>query len=79
MRISSSLILIPCLLALAACGTSKEDRAASGALIGAGTGAVVGSTVGAPLTGAAIGAGVGATTGALADPSAINLGKPVWR
>lgn len=71
--------IIPCILLLSACGTTKEDRAASGGLIGAGAGAVIGSTVGHPLTGAAIGAGVGATTGALADPSKLNLGKPVWK
>lgn len=65
--------------ALAACGESKQDRAASGGLIGAGTGAVVGSTVGAPVTGAAIGAGVGATIGAVSDSDDINLGKPIWR
>ncbi len=75
----TKLILIPCLLALAACGTTKEDRALSGGLIGAGAGAVIGSTVGAPAQGAAIGAGVGATTGAVVDPSKINLGKPLWR
>lgn len=73
------LFVIPCLLALAACGTTKEDRAATGGLIGAGAGAVIGSTMGAPVTGAAIGAGVGATTGALTDPSKINLGKPIWK
>jgi uncharacterized membrane protein len=67
------------LLAVSACGDSKEDRAASGGLIGAGAGAVVGSTMGAPVTGAAIGAGVGATTGALTDKNDINLGKPIWK
>ncbi len=65
--------------ALTACGNTKEDRAASGGLLGAGAGAVVGSTVGAPVTGAAIGAGVGATTGALTDKADINLGDPIWR
>jgi uncharacterized membrane protein len=64
---------------VAACGQSKEDRAASGGLIGAGAGAVIGSTMGLPVTGAAVGAGVGAATGALADPSNLNLGKPIWK
>lgn len=73
------LLILSMLSALSACGYSKEDRAASGGLIGAGAGAIVGSTVGAPVAGAAIGAGVGATTGALADPNTINLGKPLWR
>jgi hypothetical protein len=44
-------------LALAACGSDKEQRAASGGLTGAGTGALVGGPVGA-VAGAAIG-GVG--------------------
>jgi osmotically inducible lipoprotein OsmB len=75
----SALLIFPAILLLSACGTTKEDRAASGALIGAGTGAVVGSMVGAPVSGAAIGAATGAATGALADPDTINLGKPWWR
>ena len=73
------LIAISTLLITAACGQTKEDRAGSGALLGAGAGAVIGSTVGAPIAGAAIGAGAGATAGALTDPSQINLGKPIWR
>ena len=73
-----SLILISC-LTLAACGTTSEDRAASGGLIGAGAGALVGATVGLPATGAAVGAGVGAATGALTDKHQINLGKPIWK
>jgi len=47
-------------LALAACGNSMEERAASGALIGAGTGAVLGGSVGSTATGAVVGAGAGA-------------------
>lgn len=72
-------VLTAGLLALTACGDTQEDRAGSGALLGAGTGAVIGSTVGAPVTGAAIGAGAGATAGALTDKNDINLGKPLWR
>ena len=73
------LILAPCLFALAACGTTKEDRAITGGLIGAGAGAVVGSAVGATGQGALIGAGVGAATGALTDPENIDIGKPLWK
>lgn len=73
------LILISSLLALAACGHTKEDRTVSGGLIGAGAGALVGSAVGAPGAGALVGAGVGAATGALTDSENINLGKPWWR
>ena len=45
-------------LALAACGESTEQRAASGGLIGG----AAGLAVGAPIAGAAIGAGAGAVT-----------------
>ena len=72
-------LFITAFLSLGACGSSKEDRAASGGLLGAGAGAVIGSTVGAPVTGAAIGAGVGATAGALTNKADINLGNPLWR
>ncbi len=73
------LLVLPLLCVLSACGTTKEDRAASGGLIGAGAGAIIGSTMGAPVTGAAVGAGVGATTGALTDTKKLNLGKPLWK
>lgn len=65
---------------LAACGYSRSDRAASGALIGAGTGAAITAvTGGAPLVGAAIGAGAGALGGALTSGHDVNLGRPIWR
>jgi Flp pilus assembly protein TadD len=59
---------------VAACGTSKTDRALSGGAIGAGVGAV-GSTLtgGSPWAGAAIGGAAGAATGALTDEDDINL------
>lgn len=76
---SITLITLSTLLLATACGQTKEDRAATGGLIGAGTGAVIGSTVGHPLTGAAIGAGVGAAGGALIDPDKVNFGKPIWK
>jgi osmotically inducible lipoprotein OsmB len=66
-------------LALAACGTTTQDRALSGAGIGAAAGAVGGALVGAPLAGAAIGGAAGAGTGALTQPSDVDLGKPVWK
>jgi uncharacterized membrane protein len=58
-------------LGLAACGTSKTDRALSGAAIGGAAGAVVDK----PLLGAA----GGAAAGALTSPDDVNLGDPVWR
>jgi hypothetical protein len=67
-------------LSLAGCGYNRGDRAASGALIGAGGGAAIAAmTGGAPLVGAAIGAGAGALGGALTNGHDFNLGKPIWR
>lgn len=67
------------LLSLAACGTSKTDRALSGAGIGAATGAVGGAILGSPGTGAVLGGAAGAATGVLTDDDDIDLGKPWWR
>lgn len=60
---------------LAACGSSKGDRALSGGAIGAGVGAL-GSTIvgGSTLGGAAVGGLVGAGVGATTDKKDINLG-----
>jgi hypothetical protein len=66
-------------LALAACGTTPGDRAASGGLLGAGAGAAVGSLSGNAGTGAIIGGLGGAAVGALTDPCTLNLGDPFWR
>jgi osmotically inducible lipoprotein OsmB len=67
-------------LSLVGCGYNRGDRAASGALIGAGGGAAIAAmTGGAPLVGAAIGAGAGALGGALTNGHDFNLGKPIWR
>ena len=49
-------------LALSACGNTVEQRAASGALIGAGAGAVVSGDVGGAVVGGVAGAVVGAAT-----------------
>jgi hypothetical protein len=65
---------------VAACGYTPEDRALSGAGIGAATGAVGGALVGGnPVAGAAIGGAAGAVTGAVSDPDRLNLGRPLWR
>lgn len=84
MKHLSLFLLIPVAIALSACGTTKDDRAKSGALIGAGTGAVVGAAVaGQPWAGAAVGGAVGgvagAAVGSMTDPNKLNLGKPVWK
>lgn len=67
-------------LTLAACGSTRSDRALSGGAIGAGVGAVGSSvTGGSPLTGAVLGGAVGAGTGALTKQEDFDLGKPVWK
>jgi osmotically inducible lipoprotein OsmB len=67
-------------LALAACGTTTEDRALSGGAIGAGVGAGAGALSGGNvLGGALLGGAGGAAAGGLTKPSDIDLGKPVWK
>lgn len=78
--IKQTLAITSLVVLLAACGTSKTDRALSGAGIGAGIGAIGSAATGGSLgTGALIGGAVGAAGGALTDKKDINLGKPVWR
>lgn len=83
MKLASTLILSSA-LALAACGETKQDRALSGAGIGAAGGAALGAAVagnpwGGAAVGGAIGAGAGAAVGALTDSNDVDLGKPAWR
>ncbi len=67
-------------LALAGCGYSPGDRAASGGLLGAGAGAGVAALTGGSVVGGAlIGGAVGAVGGAVTSPDDVNLGRPVWR
>jgi len=64
---------------LAACGSSTEDRAISGAGLGAAAGAGAAAiTGGDPLTGGLIGGAAGAAGVALADEDDVDLGDPVW-
>ena len=66
--------------ALTACGTTSEDRAISGGLLGAAGGAAVaGVTGGSVGTGAVVGAVGGAVVGAVTDPCKLNLGDPFWK
>jgi osmotically inducible lipoprotein OsmB len=65
-------------LSLSGCGTNQGDRAASGALIGAGAGAILGAAAGNPGMGAAAGAVAGGVIGAATNPCDLNLGDPVW-
>lgn len=65
---------------LGGCGYNRGDRAASGALIGAGGGAAIAAmTGGAPLAGALIGGAIGAVGGAATNGHDLNLGRPFWR
>ena len=67
-------------ISLAGCGYNRGDRAASGALLGAGGGAAIAAmTGGAPLAGALIGGAAGALGGAATSGHDLNLGRPVWR
>jgi peptidoglycan hydrolase-like protein with peptidoglycan-binding domain len=75
-----SIVAVGLPLVLSACGNTTEDRALSGAGIGAAGGAIIGAvTPLGPVGGALIGGAVGATAGAVTDSSQVNLGKPVWK
>ncbi len=79
-KIQNAMLAVIVLTSLAACGSTKGDRALSGAAIGAGAG-TVGSVVtgGNPVTGAVIGGAVGAAAGALTKKKDVDLGKPIWK
>jgi osmotically inducible lipoprotein OsmB len=80
MNMSRLIIMTAVVALLSACGTSKTDRALSGAGIGAGGGAAISAlTGGDPLTGAVIGGAAGAATGVLTKKKDLDLGRPIWR
>ncbi len=73
-------VLVASVLALAGCGNTAEDRAISGAGIGAAAGAIIGAVTGLTvLEGAALFAVGGALTGVLTDEGNLDLGEPLWR
>jgi len=75
-----NITFIIALVALAACGHDKGDRAISGAGIGAAAGGIGAAVIGAdPVTGAAVGAAVGGVAGATTDEDDVDLGDPVWK
>lgn len=76
MTVASVLVIA---VGLSACGTTKSDRALSGAGLGAGAGLLGGALVGHPVAGALIGGAGGAAAGGLTDKDDINFGKPIWR
>lgn len=76
MTLRSLLLMGAACMVLAACGSSKTERALSGAGIGAGVGAVGSAATGGSWgTGAVLGGATGAAIGALTDKDDINLGK----
>ena len=79
MATARTALLVAAALTLAACGSTPRDRAATGAIIGAGTGGTIGLAFGGVGAGAFVGAAVGAGVGVLTKPSQLDLGKPVWR
>lgn len=80
MRKAIYTLMLPLSVSLVACGTTTEDRALSGAAIGAGAGAA-GSAItgGSTVGGAVLGGAAGAATGALTDKEDIDLGDPIWK
>ncbi|WP_119458757.1 hypothetical protein [Rhodospirillaceae bacterium SYSU D60014] len=68
-------------VSLAACGSTTQDRALSGAGAGAATGAGIGALAGGlgVIPGALIGGAVGGGVGAATDQETLNLGRPLWR
>lgn len=63
---------------LAACGSSTEDRAISGAGLGAAAGGAAGAMTGNTMGGALLGGAAGAAAGGLTDDDQIDLGEPIW-
>lgn len=79
-KVQQNILVIAAIGLLAACGSSRTDRALSGAGIGAGAGAVGGAVLGGdPVTGAVVGGAVGAAAGAATKQDEVDLGKPVWK
>ena len=64
---------------LAACGNTTQDRALSGAGLGAAAGGAAGALSGNTMTGAVLGGAAGAAAGGLTDEDQIDLGDPLWR
>lgn len=79
MKTYSAIAVVAATMLLAACGTTTQDRALSGAGIGAAGGAAAGALGGSPLTGALLGGAAGAAAGGLTSPNQIDLGKPIWK
>ena len=72
MRIISTCLLVLAAVGLAGCGYTPEQRATSGAALGAGTGAIIAAAAGANpgivIASSLLGAGAGAVIGANTRP-----------
>ena len=67
-------------LVLSGCGSTPQERGASGAGLGAGAGAVIGAVTGVGVVhSAVIGALAGGLTGAVTTKDQINMGEPAWK
>ena len=78
-RMTTAIALVTAGVALSGCGTAPEDRAISGAGIGAAGGAIIGAVTSvAMLPATASGAAVGGLTGIAIGPDLLNLGDPPW-
>jgi len=78
-NIYKPIVVVTALSLLTACGTTKSDRALSGAGIGAGVGALGSAVTGGNVgTGALVGGALGGATGALTTRRQLNLGEPAW-
>jgi osmotically inducible lipoprotein OsmB len=79
MRIIAMALAIAGTALASGCGSTTEDRALSGAGIGAVAGGVGGALTGNTLGGAVLGGAAGAATGALTDEEDVDLGDPIWK
>jgi len=67
-------------IVLSGCGSTPQERGASGAGLGAGAGAVIGAVTGVGVVhSAVIGALAGGLTGAVTTKDQINMGEPAWK
>ncbi|MBW7849260.1 MAG: hypothetical protein H3C38_02045 [Rhodospirillales bacterium] len=80
MRGLGPMIALAAVFAVGACGTTTQERALSGAGIGAAAGGAASAASGGNvLGGALLGGAAGGAAGALTKEEDINLGEPIWK